>query len=142
MRVLFVCRYNVGRSQFAAAYWNWKTGVPSAKSSGTDVDRPGQLLSSYAKLHLGRYFTLQVAKRLYGLTLDRACRSQIQLKDLRNYDLIISMARLEDSPYWLLASSKYLHLDTADPGGRSFAVTADAFAEIRSQIDTMLTTLT
>ena len=45
MKVLFVCRGNVGRSQMAEAYYNFFTKSNMATSAGTDPTTPARYSS-------------------------------------------------------------------------------------------------
>jgi len=62
MKVLLICRGNVGRNQMAEAFYNSLTNSKDAKSAGTYADNPGQTLGERKKQRPGNSFVIDVMK--------------------------------------------------------------------------------
>jgi protein-tyrosine-phosphatase len=53
---------------------------------------------------------------------------------LMDYDYIISMAQPEYTPAWLSNDPKYIYWDIEDPGGKDYAKTREAKADVRDHV--------
>jgi arsenate reductase len=138
MKVLFVCHYNVGRSQMAKAFYNQKTNSNDAEAAGTDVKEQGQTLQERKNTSLSsNFFVIDVMKEV-GLDISQAKRKQLTEEMLGKYDTVISMAEKDESPPWLLNSPKYIYWDIKDPRGQSFEITAKARELIKTRINELL----
>ena len=131
MRILFVCRANVGRSQAAMAFYNLKhTG--GADSAGTIVDIPGEQL----KQRSGAANIITVMNE-YGVDMSEYTRRQLDQAMLNNYDEIIVMAEPETIPKWLLISKKSVFWDMPDSKGQTLERTREITADIKAGIDSL-----
>lgn len=140
MKVLFVCRQNVGRSQMAKAFYNSLTNSHDADAAGTQVSEPGQtLLERKAVSTSKNFFVLDVMNEM-GIDMSSDRRSPLTKDALENYDLIVSMANESDAPEWLLSSPKYIHWDVADPRGQDYKNTAKVRDEIKARVKNLIDT--
>jgi protein-tyrosine-phosphatase len=103
MKILFVCRSNVGRSQVCEELYNLKTNSTDASSAGTKVDIEGQLVSD-------RKAASGVIAAMKDLGVDIASNrsNQVTPKMLENFDKVIVMAEPETIPSWLSGSPNYV----------------------------------
>ncbi|MEO8083312.1 MAG: helix-turn-helix domain-containing protein [Ardenticatenales bacterium] len=119
--ILFVCRHNAARSQFAAAYWNRHSTIP-AESAGT-----------------------QPAAHVHPLAVQAAGMRGLDLSGQvpRGYDplhgapgLVVSVCDLAFEHAVLFPNARHLHWSVPDPASRSdLKVFEDAFDEIAHRID-------
>ncbi len=136
MRVLIVCRANVGRSQMAEAIFNKiATAGAIATSAGTKVfDREGKSAEGEILAdRVGAEAVVEVLKEI-GIDAREAVRNQITPEMVTEADLVISMAERDTWPDYLLNSTKVRHWDIADPKSR----TVDDTRIIRDQIATLV----
>lgn len=113
MKVLFLCKANVSRSQMAAALYNHLTGTHDADSAGVDVDVPGETLAE-RKARLGASNVVELMEGL-GLDVSHHKRTQLTREMLQRYDRIISMYDPQLAPDWLTGDPRYEYWDVADP---------------------------
>jgi protein-tyrosine-phosphatase len=118
MKVLFVCRGNVSRSQMAAAIYNKLSNSQSADSAGTHVDNPGELLLDRS-IRLGGSLTLDVMKD-HGYDINKGVQTQLTPEMLNKYDKVISVAGMRYTPKWLANAPNYTYWKITDPKGRSY----------------------
>ncbi len=119
MKVLFVCRANVGRSQMASALFNKFSKKNRSTSSGTDVkEKDGKPLFDSQK-NEGRY-VLECMNDV-GLDISKNVRTQITPKLIKEADLIIMMAEKENWPDYLENSPKARFWDVPDAKGTDLA---------------------
>lgn len=95
IRVLFVCRSNIGRSQIAQALYE-NLGVGLANSAGTQVDIPGQKL---IERKTSRGVLAAMAERDIDIS-DRHAK-QLTQSMLDTYEKVIVMAEPETFPDFL-----------------------------------------
>lgn len=138
MKVLFVCRQNVGRSQMAKAFYNEMTHSRDAEAAGTHVHEPGQTIRE-RKAHSTskNFFVLDVMKEI-GIDMSEYLRQPLNKYDLSKFDAVISMADEQDAPSWLLESPNYRHWNVADPRGQNYAVTARVRDEIKRRVEALI----
>ncbi|MCC7021010.1 MAG: helix-turn-helix domain-containing protein [Ardenticatenales bacterium] len=122
--VLFVCRHNSARSQFAAACWNEHSSIP-AESAGT---RPAACVHPMAVQ----------ASAQRGLDLSgRAPRGYDELR--RAPGLVISVCDLAFEEADPFIGVQHLHWSVSDPAARSERGAFDAaFDEIAQRIDRLV----
>jgi protein-tyrosine-phosphatase len=113
MRVLFVCRGNVGRSQIAEALFNKMTGLKSF-SAGTKVDIEEQKI-----IDVGLFAepVIRFMKK-EGIDISKKMSNQLTEKMLNNFDKIIVMAEPETIPEYLRKNSKVEFWEIEDPKGK------------------------
>lgn len=133
LAVLFVCHYNVGRSQMAEALFRASMPHIDVYSAGTAVDHEGQTLADYAAASPGHYFTLSLM-RAQGLDLSAHRRTQVTEQLASSCSVVISMATEAESPLWLRQHPGYEFWDVSDPQGRSLAATTRAYEEVRRRV--------
>lgn len=107
MKILFVCRQNIGRSQMAKELYNLHH-TEKADSAGTVVDHEEQTLEA-----CGAPKTIAVMKER-GIDVSQNKRHQVTESMIGNYDKIIVMAEPEYTPAWLAISSKTERWDITD----------------------------
>lgn len=120
MKVMFLCKANVSRSQMAAALYNRLTGTNDADSAGVDVDFPGETLGE-RKRRLGASHTLELMSSA-GIDLSKNKRIQLTKDKLNGYDKIINMYE-GLTPEWLTSDPRYEFWDIPDPNGKDIKQT-------------------
>lgn len=128
MKVLFVCRANVGRSQAAMELYRLHGGI--GDSAGTRVDVPGQQLADRP----GAATILHVMLKTYGRDMSRNLRTQITPENAAGYDKLIVMAEPETIPAWLREDTKTELWHIPDPAGRDEAATLDIVWKIEEKV--------
>ena len=134
MKVLFVCHYNVGRSQMAKAIFNQLTNSSDADAAGTDVKEVGQNLEERKNTTTSHnFFVLDVMNEI-GIDMSQATRNQLTKDMIDKYDYVISMAKKEHSPDWLTNAPNLIYWDIKDPKGQNFEITTKARDEIKAKV--------
>lgn len=128
MKILFICRANVGRSQAAMELYRLRGG--RADSAGTKVDTPGQSLRDRP----GATTIVNVMRDDYGVDMSRNVRAQLTPDLAANYDKLIVMAEHETIPEWLLVMPivEFWHVD--DPRQQDEATTRRIVREIEQYV--------
>ena len=137
MKVLFVCRGNVGRSQMAAAFYNQLTNTKDADSAGTHVENPGQTLLERKLWRPGHSFVVDVMAES-GIDVTKSVSTQLNPDMLKKYGLIVSMAGKRYTPKWLADSPNYMFWKIRDPMGRSHDATARARDIVKKNIEELI----
>ena len=135
MKVLFVCRANVGRSQAAMELFRQVGG--EADSAGTKVDLPGVTLAERP----GVTIIGKVLLADYGIDISQNVRTQISLDFASNYDTLVVMAEKETVPNWLLNDSRTCYWKIDDPKGQDIMTTRRIVNEIKARVDSLATEL-
>ena len=141
MKVLFVCHYNVGRSQMGAAIYNKLTGGQDADSAGTEVDKPGQTLAQRKLEHAEEtkhLYTFDVMKEV-GIDVSGNIRTRLSEAMLTGYDKVVNMAEPENTPDWLSKAPGYEYWPVPDPGGISYDLTKQARDDIKIRVKNLIT---
>jgi protein-tyrosine-phosphatase len=100
MKVLFVCRGNVGRSQAAMALWNVDADEP-ASSAGTVV---GEETRTVGERELASSIVQVMQDE--GLDISKNNSTQITSEMIKNFDKVIVMAEAYSIPGWLKDNPK------------------------------------
>jgi protein-tyrosine-phosphatase len=108
MKILFVCRANVGRSQIAESLFK-KYSSHKAISAGTIVENEGQMIKDLP----GAKNVIEVMKR-EGLDISRNKRNQVTPEMVDWADKIIVMAEKETIPDFLKNSQKTIMWEIED----------------------------
>lgn len=139
MKILFVCRGNVGRSQIAEMLFNQKTkGVHTSDSAGTRVkgkdgsDRHGQLLKDLP----GAEKVVDVLAEI-GIDAKDSMRIQLNQEMLEGYDKVIYMSEPEVTPEYLSAFPGAEYWEVEDPKEMDL----DETRKIREQLDGLVVDL-
>jgi arsenate reductase len=142
MKVLFVCRQNVGRSQMAKAFYNTITRSDHASAAGTHVIEVGQTLQGRKVASTSKnFFVLDVMKDV-GIDMSNYQRNALVQSDLVKFDLVVNMANENDVPEWLLESPKYMHWNIKDSRGQDYAFTAAVRDEVKSRVEALIASST
>ncbi len=136
MRILFLCKANVGRSQIAAGLYNKLTNSTDADSAGTYVDFPGETLLERRNRRGGTYTIDVMAEE--GVNVSNNVRTQLTPEMLKSYGKIISMAEPDFTPAWLSENANYTYWEVADPQGKDFEATFEAKEKIKARITEFL----
>lgn len=134
MKVLFVCRGNVARSQMGAALYNKLTNSHDADSAGTQVGTvyENERLTD-RKARIGSSFAVDVMQK-HGLHPERMFQTQLTKEMLPKYDLIISMAGKRYTPAWLAKAPNYRFWKVNDPKGRGYEITEKTLQKIEAKV--------
>jgi len=137
MKILFVCRGNVGRSQIAEEVFNSLTTKHTSISAGTEVfenenQKIGSLESASNVLNVLREIGIEAKDNI---------RTQLTLQMLNEADLVVSMAEDESSPDYLLNSNNAQFWDITDPFKQSLGFTRDLRIKITKLVTKLLTRL-
>jgi arsenate reductase len=137
MKVLFVCRGNIGRSQMAAAFYNKLSGTNNAESAGTHVWKPGQTLLERKHELKGKSYIVDVMAE-EGIDVSNAVQTQLTKDMLKNYDLVVNMAGVKYTPKWLKDSPNYEFWKVRDAMGRNHQVTVRARDAVKQKVTDLL----
>lgn len=124
MKVLFVCRSNVGRSQMAMEFYN-QLCPGDATSAGTMVDIPGQKLKER-----GPAVEVVLAMKELGIDMSENIRRQLKPDMLTQYDKVVVLAEPESIPEYLRKAPNVEIWDVEDARGK----TVEQAKVIRDQI--------
>lgn len=114
MKILFVCRGNVMRSQIAAAYLRKLRPDIDVQSAGTQVDAPGQILRDRAEAQAATELALKIAEES-DLLIGDLPRTQLTSEIAQEYDLIIYMTLPKETPSYLKKNKAAVYWDVPDP---------------------------
>jgi len=127
MKILFVCVYNVGRSQIAEAFFNRLSKKHQAVSAGLETDEyEGRPIFEIAESVVRCMAEL-------GYDVSRNIPKQITPKMVQEVDkvvVIVEKERLEKLPDYLKNSSKLIVWEVKDAKGKSY----EFLCKIRNQI--------
>lgn len=128
MKVLFVCRANVGRSQAGTALYN-KIHPGNSDSAGTIVDNPGERL-------VDRKGAKNIIKVMLEHDIDIASniRTQIDENLVNQYDKVIVMAETKTIPDWLRDNSKTEIWTIQDPKDQDIETTRRIVGQIEEKV--------
>lgn len=118
MKILFICRGNVGRSQMAAALFSKMLPEHDVSSAGTRVvdkkgnSRDGQKLGDLAGAHHVIECLLEE-----GMDVRENTRRQLTPAIVQGANKIIVMAEPATIPNYLKDSPKAIYWDVTDPKG-------------------------
>lgn len=131
MKILFVCRGNVGRSQIAEALFNNFSKNHSATSVGTKVvDKEGKSVEGeMLKDREGAKHIIAVMDEV-GIDVRFAARKQVTKDSVDDSDIVVVMAEKETLPDYLLESDKVRYWEIGDPKNQTLE-------EVRATRDTV-----
>jgi protein-tyrosine-phosphatase len=132
MRVLFVCRGNVARSQMAEAAYNRFSQSRDADSAGTRVEKPGETLLD-RKRRLGQSYVVDTLID-NGYSLDDMRQTPLTKEMLSRYDIIICMAAKQFTPQWLSDAPQFQYWKIQDPKARSYDRTNRTRLKIEARV--------
>lgn len=114
MKVLFICRANVGRSVIAEAIYNKYTSSKDASSAGTIAEEAGKTL----KQHERTDFVLDVLDK-EGINIRSHKIKRLTEKMVDNADKVIVLTDLESWPDYLKNNSKIEYWEIEDGKGKN-----------------------
>ena len=126
MNVLFVCKWNQGRSQIAEALFSKYTKKYTCVSCGTHADESSPItLATYAP---------QIVRVLKEVGIDVSDKTTTKMtKELfKNADLVVVLNDNDDLPDYARNSNKVVLWKIEDPDGRDYQY----HVTMRDQIDT------
>jgi protein-tyrosine-phosphatase len=114
MKILFICKSNVGRSQIAEAFFNIFSKKDKAISTGTQVfEKDGQVIEKNGKTK----FLFEVMNE-EGIDLSKKKQKQLTPKMIEEADKIIVMAERFQCPDYLLNNKKVSFWKVDDINGQ------------------------
>ena len=129
MKVLFVCRGNVGRSTIAAALFTKYSGI-KAFSAGTKVlENENQKIK---EIVLAEPVIRFIGKE--GIDVSENTRTQLTPEMIQEFDKIIVMAESETIPEYLSKSDKMELWDIQDPKGMDDKGYEEIISQIKSKL--------
>ena len=142
MKILFICRGNVGRSQIAEHIFNSLTTEHTAISAGTRViNREGNSVDGE------KIATIELAKpvidTLAEIDLDatEATRTQLTPELLASADIVVSMAEPATHPGYLNEREDLITWEIEDPKGFNLEQTGEIRDQIADNVKTLLNTI-
>lgn len=127
MKVLFICKANVGRSQIATAFFNQLSKTHTAFSAGTNVNENNKPLFNQVTKE-GELSVKCMAGA--GIDLSKTTRKQLTPEMVKEADKIIVMTEKENWPEYLRNSPKVIIWQVEDAKGMSY----EFHCRIRDQI--------
>lgn len=134
MKVLFVCRSNTGRSQCAEDFYNYYSGTKDAQSAGTNVDLSMPLVRDVQAAAT----LLKVLAAEYPIDTSENIRTQITPEMALEFDKVISMAELEDTPQWLSEMPTYEFWEVPDMPDKDWDTTKYSVDLIQQKVQELL----
>ena len=133
MKVLFVCRANVGRSQVAQAAFSLLSSHESA-SAGTHVDdEVARDPSARRKIKDWSQHSLPYMLE-HGVDIGERERTQLTPEIAASADRVVVILPTEEWPGYLTASANAIAWDLPDPGGMPRAAAWLLFDEVRKRV--------
>lgn len=138
MKVLFICRANVGRSQIAEVIFNSLAEEKHiAISTGTKVgEKDGQTLRERG----GVEKTLTVLNEIDLDVLDNV-RTQLTEEILANVDVVVSMIEPNECPEFLKNDTRTIYWKIVDPYKQTLEFTRDTRDKITALVKELLVRL-
>lgn len=131
MKLLFVCKANVGRSQVAMELYRRRGG--DADSAGTQVDAPGETLDKRP----GACTIVDIMRNDYSIDMLRNERTQLTQLGAAEYDTIVMIAQRDTIPSWALKDPRVVFWEIDDPKGASTDTTRVIVRQIESSVDAL-----
>ena len=129
MKILFLCRANVGRSQVAEAFFNRLSKKNKAISAGTHV-------GENKRLGLHEFVVKCMAEE--GIDLSKNRRKQLTERMAKESDKIIVMTEKENLPYYLTGSNKITFWEVEDGKGQSYEFHLKMRKEIKKLVEKLV----
>lgn len=135
IKILFICKGNVGRSQIAEALFDKHFGgIYKSFSAGTKISGPeqpiGELMPQIQEV-------LDVMKE-EGLDVSMAVRNQLTEAMVENADKVVAIIEDEEElPEYVAHSGKLTRWNVPDPKGKDLEFTRSVKDQIRERINVM-----
>jgi len=141
MKVLFICRANVGRSQMAKALYNKLSNSENASSVGTIVDgyngETGQTLEEFTKTK-PHAKNVMIVMNEEGIDVSKYKREQLTEDMLENYDKVIVLLSPQECPDYLIKNPKTEIWDIEDAAGTGYDFHVKTRDQIKSRIKKLI----
>ena len=142
MKILFVCRANVGRSQMAQAFFD-SLSTHESESAGTmvaEMGKDGQTLAERVR-EVGptaaASFVVEVM-RLEGLEVSQKVRNQLTPQMVHSADNVVVIEEKASWPDYLLSSDKVLFWDLQDVVDQDFEFARNTKDEIKRRVEELV----
>lgn len=129
MKILFICKANVGRSQIAEAFFNKLSGKNKAISAGTYVNE---------KEGVGLHEFVVKCMVKEGIDLSKNRRKQLTEQMVKEADKIIVMTEKENLPDYLAGSNKIIFWEVEDGKGQSYEFHLKMRDQIKRRINQLI----
>ena len=134
MRVLFICKANVGRSQMAEALFNKYSKKNKAFSAGTDVgDKEGQTIGQNEKFK----FVVDVMKE-EEIDVSNNKRRQLTKEMVDDTDKVIIITKKDSLPHYLVDNDKVIFWDIPDAKDTSYEFHIKTREEIKKKVEKLV----
>jgi protein-tyrosine-phosphatase len=142
MKMLFVCRANVGRSQVAQVYFN-KFSRHLSDSAGIAVDEliaTQHLRGRKLKDVPGRAaeYILECIRNEFGVDITDREQQQLTHAMVDAADLIVVIAEKEQWPAYLQEGGKVVFWDIPDGAGQDDAFVYEVFTQVRRMVEQLV----
>ena len=133
MRVLFVCRANVSRSQTAKAFFD-RLSTHQSQSAGTTVgDKHGQTIREHLAGRGFLDFVFDILKD-QGVDILESERTQVTPTMVEEADRVIVMTERDSLPDYLLGNKKVDNWDIRDTLRQPYEVTREVTVQIHRSV--------
>lgn len=143
MKILFICRANVGRSQMARSFYDNLSSNQIAISAGTKVSDKivGATLGDIVKLDKKKVkYTKSVIQAMLECGCDISDQRITQLSEetFASADKVIVMCRKCYWPNYLKGSSKVDYWRIEDPKGKTLSEIRDIRDKVRVKVESLI----
>ena len=129
MKVLFVCRGNVGRSQMASAFFNKISEKNQSLSAGTHVgENEGKYLHEFVIRCMAES----------DFDLSKNIRRQLAPEMVKEVDKVVVITEKEDLPNYVKNSKKLIFWDVEDGKGKSYEFHCKIRDQIRNLVEKLV----
>ena len=144
MKILFVCRANVGRSQVAQVCFN-QLSRHTSDSAGIAVDElivklhlRGRKLKDVTSISRAAEYTLECIRNEFGVDIADKERQQLTPAMVDAADVIVVIAEKEQWPAYLKEGGKVVFWDIPDGVGQDDAFVYDVFTQVRRRVEQLV----
>lgn len=131
MKILFVCKANVGRSQMAEAFFNKLSKKNTAISAGTHVESdPDEHKEGFQKV-----FSAMKEK---NIDMPEVYRKQMTKEMFDSADKVVVITEKENLPEYAKDSPKVTLWDVADGKGKSYEFVCNMRDEVRIRVEQLV----
>ncbi|MDO8537812.1 MAG: arsenate reductase ArsC [archaeon] len=130
MKILFVCRANIGRSQIAEAFFNKLSKKHKAISAGAQVDEDNGKVLIEPKV-------IEPMKEI-GFDISKNKQKQVTQKMIKEADKIICMAKKEELPDYLKKSNKLIFWKVENAKGKDYAFHCKIRDQIKKKVEELV----
>ena len=137
VKVLFVCRANVSRSQTAQAFFD-RLSTHRSQSAGTTVgDNHGQTIREHLAVRQVSDFVFEILGD-QGLDVSENERTQVTPAMVEEADRVIVMTERDSLPDYLLGNKKVDYWNIRDTLRQPYDVTLEVTIQIRRRVEALV----